>query len=214
MPPLEVDYGQRYNMRVEFTTLSYPPVGCQDFFIGRRIQPRCDSQPMHVLHCGTSRREHSFLARLWYHRPYLVNTRVYQETVRLEIWPVAVISSTDRVEAADQLLVDPCPLLQRLVHPRRMAVHPFEQDRLICVGSSVKALIQFLVLRPECQRNSTHRQNVSLHSSSALLGLGRERHQFINGADVLSDIGRDQRQAALHRVTMAVNQPRHQEIAL
>ena len=95
-----------------------------------------------------------------------------------------------------------------------MSVHAFEQKRLISVSPGVEGIVQFFVLRPECQRNSTHNQDFSLHSAAAFLRLGCECRQLIQRTHVLANIRPNQREAALHCVTMTVDQSGHQEIAL
>ena len=194
-------------MRVQLSTFSQSLVAAQDRLGGHGIEPRRDPQSMHVPHRRASCGEHPLLARLWNHGPDLVHSRVYKESVRLQIGSESVVSPADRIQAADQLLVDPRALQQCLVRPCGVAVHALDQNRLVCVGAGIKAVVQFVRHRPECQRDSADGQNVSLHSPAALLRLGRERYQFIDGTDVLADIGRNQREPTVHRVTMAVDQP-------
>src|SRR5262249_17605074 len=110
MPLLELDYRQRRDMRVQLATFRQSPVARQDRLTGHGIDPRRDSQPMHVLHSSTSSGKHSFLAGLRYHLTDLVHSRIHQETVRLKIWLEAVVPAAHHVEAGDQLLIDPRPL--------------------------------------------------------------------------------------------------------
>ena len=66
---------------------------------------------------------------------------------------------------------------------------------------------------PERERQATHVENVSPHAAPALLSLGGNGSQLVDGFDVLAGVGGNQGHTAVNGVTVAVNEARNQEFA-
>ncbi len=192
MTLLEFDHRQRHNVRIQLTTFSQSSIASQNRRTGHRIEPRRNSQFMHIRYSGASGREHPFRAGLRKYCTDPVDSSVHQEPVRFQIGSEAVVSPTHRVQYADQLLVDPRALQQYLVGPGGVAVHALEQNRLIRIRSGVETIVEFVVLRPECERNPADGKNVPSHAPTTLLRVGCERHQLVYRTHVLADLGRNQ----------------------
>src|SRR4051812_6042222 len=95
-----------------------------------------------------------------------------------------------------------------------MTVHASQQKWLDGVGSSVEAVVEFLILRPECQRKTAYLQYVAAHTASACLCLGDGLGQLVDRADVFADVCRNQRQASIDSVAVTVDQSRCEEVPL